>query len=224
MMTRSPVEDRPPRWAERLLKIFLRPRDRETIAGDLLEEYREVVLPTRGRFRAQLWYLRQALSLVDGVVLGAALGAVSGAWNLIYTHLDPLAGDTPLALLSFYGPMFAIYAVAGFFAYRRTGRLMQAVKAGATVAFVTFIVFFPAVMLRVNLFLEVISQRSDWRHLVASYHASGFESLRTYANYVYVTGAPFKMLVSVAIGAVFGLIGGLVGIVGRQRPRPLPER
>ena len=77
--------------------------------GDLLEEYREVVLPTRGRVNAQLWYLRQALSLVDGVTLGLGLGAGFGLWNLVATRLDPLAEDTPIALLVFYGPMFAIW-------------------------------------------------------------------------------------------------------------------
>jgi len=216
-MMRTPVDDRPPRWAGRLLTLSLPARDRETIAGDLLEEYREVVLPTRGRWRAQLWYVRQALSLIDGLTLGVALGAVAGAWNLLYTHFDPLADDTPLALLGFYGPLFAAYAIAGFSAARRGGRVLHALRSGATVAFATFVVFFAAILLRVNLYLDAIRHRDDWRSLVAGYHASGFESLRTYANYVYLTGAPLKILVSVAIGAAFGWIGGLVASLGRQR-------
>ena len=221
-MTQRPGADRPPRWAERLLRFFLKPRDRETVAGDLLEEYREGVLPTRGRARAQLWYLRQVLSLVDGVVLGAVLGAVFGAANLVFTLIAPLAEDTPLALAVFYGPMFTFWGVAGFAAYRRTHRLTQAVKAGVIVAAATFVVFDVAAMVRVNLFLDAISQRSDWRYLVSSYEASGFSSLRAYANHVYLTGAPFKMLVSVTIGAASGWIGGLFGAVIRPRDRPLP--
>ena len=31
----------PPRWMERLLLLALAPRHRETVTGDLLEEYRE---------------------------------------------------------------------------------------------------------------------------------------------------------------------------------------
>jgi hypothetical protein len=50
---------KPPRWAESLLIGLLKPRDRETIPGDLLEEYREERLPLMGRVRANLWYLRQ---------------------------------------------------------------------------------------------------------------------------------------------------------------------
>jgi hypothetical protein len=54
----------PPRWAEVLLERLLRERDRETVVGDLREEYAESVLPRRGRIGANLWYLRQALSLL----------------------------------------------------------------------------------------------------------------------------------------------------------------
>jgi hypothetical protein len=36
----------PPSWAEVLVRLFLAPRDRDTVTGDLLEEYREVAVPT----------------------------------------------------------------------------------------------------------------------------------------------------------------------------------
>ena len=55
---------RPPCWAEAALCMMLQPRDRDTITGDLLEEYREAVVPAVGVSRARLWYLRNALSLV----------------------------------------------------------------------------------------------------------------------------------------------------------------
>jgi hypothetical protein len=223
MMARTPVTDKPPRWAEQLLRALLNPRDRDTIAGDLLEEYREVILPTRGRIRAQLWYLRQALSLVHGVKLGIVVGAVFGVWNLLFTWIAPLAEDSPIALAGFYGPMFVIWGFAGFTAYRRTNRLSEAVKVGATVAFATFVVFDASAIVRVNLFLDTISQRSDWQNLVSNYQASDFESLRSYANYVYLTGAYLKILIASVIGAVSGLIGGLVGCVGRTNTRVLPS-
>ena len=56
------------------------------------------------------------------VLLGLLLGAVFGLWNLIATRLDPLAEDTPTALMIFYGPMFAIWGFAGFGASRRTAK------------------------------------------------------------------------------------------------------
>lgn len=223
IIMRTRVGDEPPRWVEHLLRFSLKSRDRETIVGDLLEEYREVALPTRGRFRAQLWYVTQALSLVDGVKLGMMLGAGFGAWNLVYTGLAPFAEDTPVALMSFYGPMFTIWSVAGFSAYRRTGKLSDAIKVGATVGLVTFVVFDLAVLVRANLFLDAISQRSDWRGLLANYQVSRFESLRAYVNYMYVTGIPLTFLVGALIGAGSGLLGGVMGRVGRQHIRPLPS-
>jgi hypothetical protein len=39
-------------------------RDHRPIIGDLIEEYREVVLPARGRTRAAAWFVGQLLSLV----------------------------------------------------------------------------------------------------------------------------------------------------------------
>jgi hypothetical protein len=215
----APVVDRPPRWAEWLLRAILEPRDRDTIPGDLLEEYREVIVPTRGRFRANLWYLRQALSLSNGVTFGLALGLAFGVWNLVVTSLMPLVDDSPLALAGFYGPMFQMWGLAGWMAARRTGRLAAAVKAGATVAFVTFVVFNATVILRVNLFLEIIKHRDDWRNMVANFPASGFDSFRAYVNYVYITGLPFWILVATIIGTGCGAIGGLVAALTPQRGR-----
>jgi hypothetical protein len=66
-----------------------------------------------------------------------------------------------------------------------------------------------AVIVRVNLSLEAMPQRLDWQNLMLRFQASGFESLLMYVNYEYVTGAPFKLFVASAIGAVTGLVGGL---------------
>ena len=59
----------PPSWLEHMLRLFLSPRDRETISGDLLETYREEKLPANGRRRANVWYARQVLSLAPRAVL-----------------------------------------------------------------------------------------------------------------------------------------------------------
>jgi hypothetical protein len=170
--------------------------------------------------RRQFWYFGQAFALADSVKLGLALGTGFGLWNLMASLLDPQAEDTPLALLKFYGPMFTAWGLAGFVSSGRTGRILSGIRVGTTVAFITFVVFTLAVISRVNLFLDVTSQRPDWENLVAAFQASGFESLRTYANYVYLTGAPFKIMVASLIGAVSGLVGGLFGIWARHQLRP----
>ncbi|MBN2320549.1 MAG: hypothetical protein JXR49_15835 [Acidobacteria bacterium] len=53
----------PPQWAQSLLTHLLKARDRESIPGDLLEEYQEEQLPGLSRARANLWYIRQIFSL-----------------------------------------------------------------------------------------------------------------------------------------------------------------
>jgi hypothetical protein len=191
-------------------------RDRDTIAGDLLEEYRETVRPTRGRWFAEFWYSRQVISLIDGVWFGFLLGLAFGAWNLIMTRLDPLADDTPGALLAFYGPMFTIWAVAGYRASRRTGRVLNAIKTSMIVAMVTFTVFSFANLLRVNLFLDAITQRLDWQYMMQKFRASDFESLRLFITYQFVTDVPVKILVASVIGGIMGLIGGLIGRLSRS--------
>jgi hypothetical protein len=53
-----------PSCAEAILRRILKVCDREAVSGDLLEEYREVVVPERGVYRAQLWYWRQVVSFI----------------------------------------------------------------------------------------------------------------------------------------------------------------
>ncbi len=55
----------PPRWAELLLEQLLRARERETVTGDLREEYAEFLVPQVGRLRANFWYLRQIYSIAQ---------------------------------------------------------------------------------------------------------------------------------------------------------------
>lgn len=72
MMSLPPNDARPPVWAESILRLLLPPRNRESVSGDLLEEYRDVVVPTRGVLRAQLWYVRQLVSFVTVTSVGRA--------------------------------------------------------------------------------------------------------------------------------------------------------
>jgi hypothetical protein len=53
----------PPRRLERFLERILVHGDWQSVTGDLREEYAEVILPSVGRFKANLWYVRQVASL-----------------------------------------------------------------------------------------------------------------------------------------------------------------
>ena len=54
----------PPEWAEALLRLSLRRNDRDTVSGDLLEEYRASIVPIRGKTAADRWYVGQVAGFV----------------------------------------------------------------------------------------------------------------------------------------------------------------
>ena len=72
------LEPQPPRWAEAILCWLLKPEDRESVSGELLEEYREKIVPKLGS-AADRWYVRQVAFFVFraswtwGAILGTAI-------------------------------------------------------------------------------------------------------------------------------------------------------
>lgn len=73
----------PPRWAEVTLNLILKKRDRESIAGDLLEHYREDIATSRPRRRAEIWYLRQIVGLMSGLQQCVIVAALFVSWSLL---------------------------------------------------------------------------------------------------------------------------------------------
>jgi|SoiMethySBSTD1v2_1073268.scaffolds.fasta_scaffold01762_20 hypothetical protein len=151
------------------------------------------------------------------LAVGLVLGVVFSVLNVISAYVAPLADDSLTAIAAFYGPMFLAWGLAGFAAARNSGKPLVGLKTGALVAFGTFVVLTIVVIVRVNLSLPLMTQRPDWQNLIARFNASGFENLRTYVNYEYLKGAPFKILVASTIGAVFGFLGGCMSLAFRRR-------
>jgi hypothetical protein len=92
-----------PRWLEALLIRFLGPKDRDSVPGDLLEEYRDAVDAGTSRLRATYWYARQVLSILAIHLLTArnllfvtCLLSMFAAAVLAYISNAPEA--TPLAI------------------------------------------------------------------------------------------------------------------------------
>jgi hypothetical protein len=77
----------PPRWLETVLQRCLPARDRETISGDLLEEYREVQVPRLGPMRANIWYMRQLISFLVARSFGGSTMRASLTWMCLLTAL-----------------------------------------------------------------------------------------------------------------------------------------
>jgi hypothetical protein len=76
----------PPRWAQILLRALVNRGDFESVSGDLLEEYRDSIYPTRGRRRARWWYVKQVLSFASPCVCLFAI--LFSAQFLARTALD----------------------------------------------------------------------------------------------------------------------------------------
>jgi hypothetical protein len=97
------IQQAPPRWLERVLLWCLPARDRETISGDLLEEYRDARLPELGPMRASVWYLSQSISFLSvrsfrGSPMKASLTwmsvftAAAGVWLAVMENIQKHAG------------------------------------------------------------------------------------------------------------------------------------
>jgi hypothetical protein len=126
------ISENPPRWLQRALLSFLNARDRETISGDLLEEFRDEKLPHLGVLRANIWYLRQLISfasirisggpVVQQVLILICLFAVAaGIWLGTMEHI--LKHDGYLAR-SVIGACITIQGLATLFYLSVHGRSM----------------------------------------------------------------------------------------------------
>jgi len=134
----------PPRIAQVLLHIALRPHDAESIAGDLLEEYRAVRRPLLGQLRADAWYVWHVLSVVGRPVWPFALALVAIKSVLAAFMLFPLVGRwnpslIPAPNVSLLDAMF--FLGAGYYGARRTGRVATGVVNAAALGLIDFALF-----------------------------------------------------------------------------------
>ncbi len=77
--------------ASTILRLLLKPGDRDCVSGDLLEEYRDSIRPARGRWAADLWYVRQMIGFAQraGLVWGVLLAASVVARDTLDWWLSP---------------------------------------------------------------------------------------------------------------------------------------
>jgi hypothetical protein len=146
------MSEHPPSWAQSLHELFVTPRNRDGIVGDLLEEYREVQVPQRGEDRADAWYIRQVLLSLWRAARwwGLALGAtfvVRGAFDIYLPTTDYYARS----VWSTWGGIF-IYAACGFRAGWYYRRVLSGAVIGITAGCIASVIaFVPALLLLVDL-------------------------------------------------------------------------
>jgi hypothetical protein len=83
------TETNPPRWADAILHCLLKPCDRDSTAGDLLEEYRAARRPSLGAVRADVWYLAQVFSILWRLIRPGALVLAAQSVILALTVFRP---------------------------------------------------------------------------------------------------------------------------------------
>jgi hypothetical protein len=198
----------PPRWAESLLRTMLRPQDRESISGDLLEEYRQSIVPALGA-RANRWYVRQVCWYVLRTTLpwAALVGAILvGRYlldTLVPTHYSPGVIHPRSTIMSW--ALIAIYALGGCWQAWRTARL----SGGIVGAFVTTALGGALSSLGTVLCLAIWHDPETWRAIQGS---GGIEEA--------LYGVPLMLTV---VGSIVGTVGAAVGLAaaamyGAARP------
>ena len=152
----------PPRIAQVLLDATLCARDAETVAGDLLEEYRLVRQPSLGSLRANIWYTRHVLSVVWHLVWPFALALAAARAGLAAMMLFPLGGTwnpslIPAPNVSLLDAMF--FLAAGYAGARKTGRLITGVVNAGVLGLLDFSLFTVAAVLLVPGLPAAVSQK-----------------------------------------------------------------
>jgi hypothetical protein len=151
---------------------------------------------------------------------GLIAGLVFGCADLVLTWLNPIEDDTPLVLLRFYGPMFLFWGVVAFNTTRSSGQLRSGVAAGMIVAFGTFAFFIVLNFVRVNLFLDELTNRADWQSMMMRFRAAGAGDLRLFVNFDYLRGTPLKIATATGFGTALGVVGGTLGWLTRRWANP----
>jgi hypothetical protein len=191
------TEATPPRWAEALLGLLLSPRDRQTVTGDLLEEYRKNIHPRHGRRFADRWYARQ--------VAGFALRA-SWLWAFLLSasFIARTALDWFVPTDNFYSRSIvttvaavSILLSAGFCATWQSSLL----RAGSIAGIAT------------TLFSGVISIIGTASLLAIRHDASTIAAIQSSGGLAEVFTLPLMLIIP---GTVLGTIGGTIGALARR--------
>jgi hypothetical protein len=183
---------RPPRWAEALLRLLLKPKDRESVSGDLLEQYRDTIVPALGP-AADRWYVRQVGSfLVQGSWLwGSFVGGALVIRYLFDTLIPPKDYAMRATILSY--TILAAFLLVGFSTSLRT----RSIRAGVLTAFTAAVISALLSMAGATVMLAIWH---DPAHMEELRNSGGVDE-------AYI-GVPMKMI---EIGLVVGLVGALIG-------------
>jgi len=121
----------PPGWAQWLVSALVPARTRESVLGDLLEEYRDGQMTARGTAAASAWYVRQALAFLWRAAhpIGLAVAGNLSGRLLCDVVLTSTARDLYARALITTLLAMAIFMWFGFRLGQTTGRTAGAAAA-----------------------------------------------------------------------------------------------
>lgn len=123
-----------------LVQLVVRRDHRDNISGDLLEEYRERILPSRGAAAADRWYARQMLGyLWRATWLWAVMFATAALLRDALDRFDPPQSYYLRSLVTTYTAV-ALFASVGFFGARRTRSFVGGALAGFAVGLIAAVI------------------------------------------------------------------------------------
>ena len=187
----------PPQWAESVLQLLLEPEDYQTVSGDLLEKYREDVVPARGQSAADRWYVKQIAGFAwRDLRLWAAL--FSGAF-IARTAVDWFVPTTEFYTRSTVSTAVAatILLAVGFRAAWRSDSIQSGAFAGVGTTIL-------AALINALGTAALLALWHDPATLAAIQGSGGLAEVFT---------LPWTLIIP---GAVLGLVGGLFGGAARK--------
>jgi hypothetical protein len=190
----------PPRWAEWVLRMFLARQNREAVSGDLLEEYREVIVPERGRGPANIWYAGQVFGYVirhSGV--WAVLFSSAFLARQVYDALVPTIDFHVRAEVTTYTAIGLLLG-GGFWASWRSGSMLTGVLSGVATTAIA----------------AVISAVGGGVILAIWHDPERLANIRNSGGIEEMFVLPFFAIV---LGMILGAVGGLFGASARQIQR-----
>ena len=191
----------PPAWAELLVTLFAPARRQDSVVGDLLEEYREVQLPRRGKRVADRWFGRHALGFLWRVAMPWAI-----AFAIMAAARDVLDAVVPTTDNFHFRSQVSTYLAMGMYA---TAGLVTGWRCGRIVAGTAVSLLMTAVASVVSIVEGLI--------VYALLSAGAFYAATTYGGLWEATDIP--LLPMLLLGVPLSVIGAAIGKAGRLMPR-----
>lgn len=189
----------PPEWAESLLRLVLAAKDRDSVPGDLLEEYRVSIVPARGA-GANRWYLRQVgWYVLRAIAPWSALIAAICVTRYLFDTLAPIQYTPGVIALRSAIMSWALIATFGACGAWHAWRSRQ-MHAGALAAFATAVLGGVLTLLATAMLLTI---RHDAATMAAIDGSGGIGELWA-----------IPLLLQPVIGTVTGTAGALAGWMG----------